>query len=799
MDFTMTPFPDGVQIEAGERLLRIAGVGAGILRINETRRRAFLNQPSEIVVRQGGHPCAVTQSDAAVVVDAGQIRVRMDRKYGNLTFYDAAGRVLLDQPRYDGHLFETTPVWVNEFDQSAQIEEKQSVDGARADAQAFTPRHVRDAYQLKINFLFDRDEGLYGLGSHEEGYGNLRGRRRNLFQYNMKACVPVLVSTKGYGVLFDFSCLMVFHDDPDGSYLWADCADELDYYVFAGGDFDGVMGNYRALTGETPMLPRWAFGYFQSKQRYQSFQELQDVAARYRALGVGLDCIVQDWRSWPEPLWGQKSFCPVRFAQPEKNIAKLHEMDVHLMLSVWPNMTGDGENRMEMLRQGVMLGNRSTYDAFDPKGRALYWKQANEGLFSKGLDAWWCDCTEPFEADWDGAVRAESHERIAKNTAMFKKYLDPAKINAYSLMHSKGIYQGQRNTTDEKRVVNLTRSSYAGQHRYATITWSGDVTAKWETLRRHIPEGCNFTATGEPYWSTDAGGFFVRRARQWFWRGDFDGGAADLGFRELYVRWLWYSVFLPMMRSHGDDTPREIWNFGNPGEPFFEAIRSAIQMRYALVPYLYSLCARVNQTGAAMLKAPALAFANDETLRGPVGETAMLTGDFLYVRPVTEPMDYGPESAPVLGHDHHVDVYLPKGALWYDFYTNERFEGGQTVHTAAPLSRIPVYVRAGAILPTARPAQSTAAQRGAPVTLTVYPGCDGRFTLYDDAGDGYGYEQGQCAQIDMTWDDAARTLTLGARRGSYPGMASVCTFLVRVSGGAPLSIAYDGAQREILL
>jgi len=798
MAYTLTIRPDGAIIRDGDRLLRILGAGDGILRVNETRRDAFLDAKSDIVLSQGGHPCVVAETEETVTVDAGAIKAMYSKKYGKIAFLDASDRLILDQPKYIAHQFMDEPVWVNEFDQNAAINEKQGVDGARADTQDYTPRHVRDAYKLNIRFVFDKDEGIYGLGSHEEGFGNLRGKRRNLFQYNMKACVPVFVSTKGYGVLFDLECLCVFHDDEDGTYLWADCADELDYYVYFGGDFDGVLKNYRALTGAAPMLPKWAFGYFQSKQRYVTFDELISIAKKYREIGVGLDCVVQDWRSWPEPYWGQKTFCPERFPNPEENIQKLHDMDVKMMVSVWPNMSRGGENQLEMLKSNVMLGNKSTYDAFSEKGRALYWKQANEGLFSKGVDAWWCDCTEPFEADWDGPIKAESHERIFKNTAMFKKYLDPARINAYSLLHSKGIYEGQRAVTDEKRVINLTRSAYAGQHRYATITWSGDVTAKWETLRRHVPEGCNFTATGEPYWSTDAGAFFVKRGYQWFWNGDFDGGVSDLGYRELYTRWLWYSVFLPMMRSHGDDTPREIWNFGKPGEKYYDAIKAAIDMRYTLVPYLYSLCAKTNRTGAAMLKAPALVFANDKTLRSEIGNQAMCLGDFLYVRPVTEPMEYGPESTPI-EHDHKVSVYLPKGYAWYDLYTNQKFAGGQTIPADAPIDRIPAYVREGAILPTCAPAISTAAQKALPVTLTVYPGKDGAFTLYDDAGDGYGYENGQCAKIGLIWNDAARTLTLSAREGAYENMAQVQQLIVKTAGGEETTITYDGSAVKISL
>ena len=284
------------------------------------------------------------------------------------------------------------------------------------------------------------------------------------------------------------------------------------------------------LTGRVPMPPKWYFGYTQSKERYVNAKELVDIVREHRRRGIPLDLIVLDWKHWPDGGgWGQKSFDPVRFPDPKGLTATLHGMGAKLMVSVWPAMTGESANRKELLERGLMLGNQSTYDAFREEARRCYWEQANRGIFSNGTDAWWCDCTEPFESDWHGAVKPEPHERLPLNAGEAKRYLDPGYIGAYALLHSQGMYEGQRGVTAAKRMVNVTRSSYAGQHRYGTTTWSGDISATWETLRRSIPEGLNFCAAGEPYWNLDIGGFFIKNdPAYWFWRGDYDAGCRGL-------------------------------------------------------------------------------------------------------------------------------------------------------------------------------------------------------------------------------------------------------------------------------
>ena len=313
--------------------------------------------------------------------------------------------------------------------------------------------------------------------------------------------------------------------------------------------------------------------------------------------------------SWPGNKWGQKTFDPDRFPDPDKMTQDLHDLHARLMISVWPKFDNDGPDQLEMRARNLLLGDGVTYDAFNPQARALYWKQANEGLFRHGIDAWWCDCTEPFEPDWHGPVKPEAWQRMVTNTSVFKKYLDPTRINAYSLVHSQGMYEGQRAATEEKRVVNLTRSGYPGQARYGTITWSGDVTARWETLKKQIPAGLNFTITGSPRWTFDIGGFFVdQHSDQWFWDGAFRDGCDDRGYRELFVRWFQVGAFLPMFRAHGTDTPREVWRFGKPGEVLYDTLVKFIRLRYRLLPYIYSLAGWETQRGYTMLRIPGLRF-----------------------------------------------------------------------------------------------------------------------------------------------------------------------------------------------
>lgn len=731
-----------------------------------------------------------------------QLQVQILKETGALTWRDPSGQLLTKEPDRGGRALQPTKVVVSTFDENAAPQLRKDADGVHAYTPAARQVVDRAAYHAKLEFEWQPGEALYGLGSHEEGMLNLRGQHQYLYQQNMKVVVPVLVSTRGYGILLDNYSLQTFHDDAFGSYLWAEVADELDYYFIYGPEFDQIVQGIRQLTGKVPLLPRWSFGYIQSKERYVSQAELIEIVHEYRNRGLPLDCIVQDWKSWPNDLWGQKSLDPERFPDPKGLLDELHHLNARLMISLWPNMNPGGENWHEMKAAGCLLGNQATYNAFQQQGRELYWQQTNTGLFAHGVDAWWCDCTEPFQADWNGSYKPEPEERLRINTSEAKTYLDPQYINAYSLLHSQGIYEGQRGTSETKRVVNLTRSAYAGQQRFSTVTWSGDVCATWETLRRQIAEGLNFCATGLPYWTVDIGAFFVKNdPALWFWKGDFDAGVDDLGYRELYVRWFQYAAFLPMFRAHGTDTPRELWRFGQPGEVFYDSLIKFLRLRYRLLPYIYSLAGQVTHDDYTLLRALPFDFRADP-MSYDVRDQYMF-GPALLVNPVTQPMYYAPKSTPLSGVSQTRAVYLPQGAAWYDFWTGQRYSGGQTILADAPLDTMPLYVRAGSIIPMGPDIQHSGEGVNQPIDLLVYPGQDGHFTLYEDEGDNYNYEHGQFSTIGVSWNELAHVLTLHARQGSYPNMPHGREFRIVLAnqphpqGSARKTVLYDGHQTSV--
>ncbi|MEK4853092.1 TIM-barrel domain-containing protein [Paenibacillus sp. FSL H7-0756] len=785
----------GVRLETSEGIMHIAWCTPVIARIRYTLNAELSGKESLMVVSRPEAetvPYTITDLPGHLQISTAQLMIEVDKESCAFSYRAADGTLLTREPARGGKTLDRTEVYHTVFDASADtVETGQGADGLRARAEGVNRRLDREAFHTKLEFEWQEGEALYGLGSHEEGMMNLRGRQQYLYQQNMKAVVPVLVSTRGYGILVDSGSYMTFHDDAFGSYLWSDADEEMDYYFIYGPEFDQITAAIRYLTGEAPMLPKWSFGYVQSKERYVSQAELLATVQEYRERSLPLDCIVLDWQSWTGNLWGQKTFDPERFPDPSQMMNSLHAMNAKLMVSIWPIMGAGGDNHEEMKARGFLLGNQATYDAFSEEARALYWKQANEGLFTHGIDAWWCDCTEPFEADWKGAVKPEPEQRLLINTAESKRYLDPGLINAYSMQHSKGIYEGQRAATSAKRVINLTRSAFAGQHRYGTITWSGDTAANWETLRKQIADGLNFCLTGSPYWTLDIGAFFVKNHKeQWFWNGDYDEGVADLGYRELYVRWFQLGAFLPMFRSHGTDTPREIWQFGGEGEPMYDTLVKYLKLRYRLMPYIYSLAGAVAHRSYTMFRALAFDYREDVQVHS-IGDQFMFGPAFM-VAPVTEAMYYGPGSRELEGVLKQRSVYLPEGE-WYDYWSDERLEGGVTIVAKADLETLPLYVRAGSIIPLGPDVQYSDEQPEAVTRLKVYGGKDAAFTLYEDEGDNYNYETGSYAMIELSWCEADRSLTIGKRAGDYAGMQAVRQFAVELAGHAgSCVVTYEG-------
>jgi alpha-D-xyloside xylohydrolase len=764
--------PDGIWLGTNAGQVHLQVIGDRIIRVRYTRQPAFSEKPSLMVVaRPAPEAWSLREDQGMLILATSRLTLEIDQAGGRFTWRDATGKRLTRQPLRDGMLLDPVDV------QRAVIEEmktEQGIDGERAKARSVRYETVRQAYRTKLAFEFQPNEAIYGLGQHDQGILNYRGQQEYLFQQNMKVAMPMILSTRGWGVLWDSYSLASFHDDGHGSYFWTDTDDELEFYFMAGGSADGVIACCRQLTGKAVLLPRWALGYVQSKERYKTQQELLDVVAEYRRRGLPLDVIVQDWCTWPDGMWGEKQFDPTRFPDPARLSSDLHAMHAKLMVSIWPTMRG-GPDAAEMATAGHLLGGEvggrhgGTYDAFDPAARALYWKQAREGYWKHGIDAWWCDCTEPCEADWNGRVKPEPHEQMRIDVEEFKKFIDPEFINAYSLQHSRGLYEHQLAESPDRRMLNLTRSAYVGQQRYGTVTWSGDVDARWNALARQIPAGLNFCATGSPNWTTDIGAFFVRNnPEKWFWRGDYDGGVEDLGYRELYVRWFQYGAFLPMFRSHGTDTPREIWRFGEPGQSVYDTLVRALHLRYRLLPYLYSLAGWTYHRDYTPMRALAFDFPDDAAVHDIKDQ--FMVGPALMVCPVIRPMYYGPGSTPLPEGPRTRLVYLPAGGDWYDFWTGRRRAGGQTIETAARLETVPLFVRAGSILPLGPVMQYTDEKPDAPWELRIYPGADGRFDVYEDAGEGLEYQSGQYAFTPLVWDNARSELSIGRREGGFASL-----------------------------
>ncbi|MDD2374859.1 MAG: glycoside hydrolase family 31 protein [Eubacteriales bacterium] len=757
-----------VKLNDGTRNLWLIPYAEDIVRIIFSGNERISDRESMIVTARADYSgWELIENEREIILRSSSLQVLVGRSKLNVSIFDNDNNLIYRESARSAKELESKEVIRTKTAAPDQLKMEVTVDGLRVRAQDIETYVDRMAAQYRLHFDFADDEALYGLGSHEEGVGNLRGTHQYVYQQNMKACVPVLISTRGYGLLFDSSCLMTFRDDFMGSYMWFEITDQLDYYFYAGNNLNKLNASYYKLTGTPPLLPRWSFGYVQSKERYVDAAEMIAVASEYRKRKIPLDCLVLDWRSWEGDLWGEKEFDRDRFPDPADLVNNLHQMDVRMMISIWPNMAPGGTNSAEMIENGYMLGNLSTYNAFDEQARATYWQQASKGLFSSGLDAWWCDCTEPFEGDWKGSIKPEPENRIAINCDEARRYLDPTMINAYSLQHSRGIYEGQRAETKDKRVVNLTRSSYAGQHRYATITWSGDTAASWDMFKTQITAATNFCVTGEPYWTMDIGAFFVGRKEQWFWSGQYDQGCMDPAYREFYLRMYQFGAFLPMFRSHGTDTPREIWRFGNPGEIIYDTLAAFTRLRYRLLPYIYSLAGQVTHEAGYIIAPPAMVFPQD-ILTHDLTDSFML-GQSILIRPITDPIH---NSASVEA-TNSVSVYLPAGCDWFDFFSGEKYTGGQYVEMPVELERIPVFIRGGSILPLALAEQVEAAASTEDISLesyeiVVYRGADAEFSLYEDAGDGYDYEQGAYVVTQLSWNENKRNLTQRVH-GDFPG------------------------------
>jgi alpha-D-xyloside xylohydrolase len=568
----------------------------------------------------------------------------------------------------------------------------------------------------------------------------------------------------------------------DSTSLWSEVADGGDYYFVYGPALDTVIAGFRQLTGPASMMPEWVFGLWQSRQRYETSTQSLDVVKEFRRRAIPFDNIVQDWQYWRPNAWGSHEFDPARFPDPDGWIQALHDLHAHVMISVWGKFyTGtanfDAMNRAGFLYQPNLKEHLmdwinypyTFYDAFNPAARKLFWAQIKPALFDKGIDAWWMDASEP---DLTASPPTLEGQRLHMNpTAMGTA---SRVMNGWALMNSKGIYEGQRSAKPDQRVFILTRSGFAGIQRYGTATWSGDTTATWSALAKQIPAGLGFCVSGVPYWTMDIGGYTME--------GKFSAAnpapEAAEEFRELNTRWFQFGTFSPLTRLHGELKPREPWMFGGDNHPAYKTIVKFDHLRYRLLPYIYSLAGAATQDAGTMMRPLVMDFPNDTHARDLVDE--YLFGPAFLVAPV---VTYQARSR---------NVYLPATTGdWYDFWTGVSTAGGQTIDAPAPYDSLPLYIRAGSIIPTGPDLQYTGEKPADRITLYVYAGADGAFTLYEDDGLTYGYEKGAFARIPIGWNNATRTLTIGKQQGKFPGMLARRTFnVVLVTRGKPVGFSF---------
>lgn len=682
-------------------------------------------------------------------------------------------------------------------------------------------------YKTKQSFTLDKEEAIYGLGILQNGKMSQRNQTKHLIQGNVEDVVPFIQSVKGYGLYWDNYSPTTFSDNQNITYFESEVGDCIDYYFMYGENADGVIAQMRSLTGQVPMFPLWTYGFWQSRERYKSQAELLEVVNQYRKLGVPLDGIIQDWQYWGNNyLWNAMDFLNPEFHNPKQMIDEVHAQNAHIIISIWSSF-GPMTKPYRELEANGMLFNLSTwpesgladrwppdmnypsgvrvYDAYHPKARDIYWKYMNEGIFKLGIDGWWMDSTEPDHLSW----KPENFD-TQTHLGSFRKVR-----NAYPLMSVGGVYDHQRATSSDKRVFILTRSAFAGQQRYGANVWSGDVSSSWESLRNQIPGGLNFTLTGNPNFNSDIGGFFAGHYNK-SWN---DGTASKNSlFQELYVRWMQQGVFNPMMRSHGTDLKREIYYFGEKGEPVYDAIESAINLRYSLLPYIYSTSWEVTNQQSSFMRALVMDFSTDKKVWDMNDQ--FMFGKSILVAPILE-AQYTPETVIKVNEEEgwnkndsenntnnnivdfkekkSTKVYLPKGSMWYDYWTNEEFNGGQEISRETTLDLIPLYIKAGSIIPIGPKVQYATEKKWDNLKLKIYDGADGFFTLYEDEFDNYNYEKGAYTEIPITWDNKTRKLTIGKRRGSFDGMLESRKFTVILQNGLEKVIDYHGEEVSIIL
>jgi len=733
--------------------------------------KVIIAKPQQVALTQHGN-----------TTESSELKVQLNEKTGCLTFMTAKGKVLL-----------------------------------REKSHTFAP--------LNQTFTLDKDEAIYGLGTIQNGKMNRRGEHKRMEQSNLEDFQNVIQSIKGWGIYWDNYAPTQFDDDARGMSLTSEAGDVIDYYFMYGGSADGVIAKMRHLSGDVPMFPLWTYGFWQSKERYKSAAETESIVDKYRELQVPLDGIIQDWQYWGSNyLWNAMDFLAEDFANGKQMIQNVHQKHAHFMISIWASFGPQTQQFRELDAKGLLLpietwpqsgishiwpprmdypSGVKVYDAFSAEARAIYWKYLKK-LYDYGTDAWWMDSTDP---DFFNPRESDYQHPVTGGTWRSLR-------NAFPLETVRGIYQAQRKDDRGKRIFIMTRSSFAGQQHYGSNMWSGDVASSWEMLRNQIPAGLSFTLTGNPNFNTDIGGFFC---------GSYNtkgAGSAPRNpqFQELYVRWMQYGLFCPVFRSHGADAPREIWQFGKKGEPVYDAIEKQIRLRYRLIPYLYSIANQVTTNNESYMRPLFSDFAADKKVWNMTDE--FMFGRSILAAPIAEAQYTqekiikedamtGWERKELTMDNGQLTVdwratktatkYLPKGANWYDFWTGKQYKGGQNVTLTTRFDQVPMFVRAGSILPLGPEMQYVGEKSWDNLEIRLYPGADGEFSLYEDEGDNYNYEQGYYSNIIFTWTDRTRTLHISARQGGYKGMILERKFTLVLPDGTSRTIDYNGNQVTVKL
>ncbi len=884
--------PNGAIVEFPGGFLNVQFFSDDIVRVAFAKDRNFFNRKTIDIVGQStpNIECALESTVQGWNLKGKYLTVFIDRSTGHVHFLDTKGLSIL-------------------------TEEERQIEPAQVQGE--------ETFHIRQQWLSHPNESLYGLGQNQFGMLDLKGYDLDLWQHNTNAAIPFLVSSKGYGILWDNTSFTRFGDlrdfvpippeyllDKDhspggltvsplegsapasqdsslniaykpakekqnassrvwkgflkapesGDYqldcysnggikvwlegrlvmdhwrqawlsdhdrakvklsagksyalkiewkteqgttfrftwktpassgdtsLWSEVGDGTDYYFIYGPELDKVLGGYRFLTGQAPLMPSWAFGLWQSRQRYETAQQSLDVVNGFRKRLIPFDNIVQDWRYWADGTWGSHRFEPSRFPDPEGWVRALHDRHAHVMISVWSKFYTGTDNFKSMNEKGYLFGPNlkegmkdwlgfpyTFYDAFNSGARALFWNQINRDLFKKGIDAWWLDSTEP------------DLTPSPPNLEALKSHMNPTAMGTgsrmllgYPLMNSKAVYEGQRSSAPGQRVFILTRSAFSGEQRYAASVWSGDITSTWAVLAKQIPAGLNFSLSGMPYWSSDIAGYTMQNK----FSAKNPKARDEEEWRELNTRWFEFGTFCPLLRVHGELRPREMWTLGGESSHAYKAELKFDRLRYRMFPYLYSLAANATNQGGTFMRPLVMDFPQDETARELTDE--YMFGRALLVAPITQ---YKARSR---------NVYLPKKTIWYDFWTGKPMPSGlQKVD--APYDSIPLFVRAGSILPFGPELQYIAEKPQDPITLYVYEGADGDLTLYEDDGLTYDYEKGASSQIPIHWNDATKTLIVGIREGSFKEMLKKRTFqVVLVSKLHPIGFAFEPQQARSL-